>query len=203
MAKVDDYAVLPFGICVRNDFGGLESYDVSSLCDPQGWREGFDLNSFEGEDQPADVKFIAEATATTCAYLDMAVRHFASVGAVALPPGGGTNIQHNMAIVVPVADAERAKQIAYPACPVPPRGKLHHLVIDAHPDWMSLDLTTLSRLFEEARNAASSEYNLQSPFSDRLPSPDDDIEAWAERVSPARRPNGWVPSIFLAAAAGT
>lgn len=182
MADVSDYAVLPFGICVRNDFGGLESYDVSSLHDPESWREGFDLNSFEGEDQPADVKFIAEATATTCAYLDMAVRHFASVGAVALPLGGDTNLQHNMAIVVPMADAERAMQIAYPACPLPPRGKLHHLVIDAHPDWMSLDITSLPKLFEEARNAAISDYKLHSPFADRLPSADEDIEAWVERV---------------------
>lgn len=181
MAKVDEYAVLPFGIWVRNDFGGFEIYDVSSLDHPEDWREGFGPSD-EIDDEPADPKFIAEAEASVSECADEALRYFAAVGAIALPRGGEGLRRHNMAIIVRTEDAERAIEIAYPNCPMSPMGKLRDLIIDANADWMSLKVETLSELFAAAKEALASSAEFPAPFADRLPSTDEDIGSWAERV---------------------
>lgn len=183
MAKVDEYAVLPFGIWVRNDFGGLETYDVSSLDHPEDWREGIELNSFEGEDQPADAKFIAEASSAVRECTEVALRHFASVGAVSLLPTEFHGVlRQSLALVVRKDDIESAQKIAWIDCPIPPIGKLRDLVIDVSPDWLSLKVETLPELFDAARQAGSSEHKFEGGFVHRLPRDAEDIDAWAERV---------------------
>lgn len=183
MADVSDYAVLPFGIWVRNDFGGLETYDVSSFDHPESWREGIELNSFEGEDEPLDAKFIAEAELAVRECTEVAYRHFASVGAVSLLPAKHLGeLRQNLALVVRKSDIERARKIAWIDCPIPPVGKLRHLVVDVSDDWMSLTLETLPDLFAAAQQAAASSAEFPAPFADRLPSTDEDIGSWAERV---------------------
>lgn len=183
MAKVDEYAVLSFGIWVRNDFGGLETYDVSSLEHPGDWREGIDLNSFEGEDQPADAKFIAEAVSAVRECTEVAMRHFASVGAVSLQPAEHHGVlRQNLVLVVRKDDIENAQKIAWIDCPIPPIGKLRDLTIDVSPDWTSLKVETLPELFDAAREAHSSAHKFDGGFAERLPRDDEDIDVWAERV---------------------
>lgn len=181
MGQTDEYAVLPFGIWVRNDFGGLENYDVSSLDHPEEWREGFSPSD-EVDDDPADPRFIAESDAAVRECLDEALRYFAAVGAIALQRGGDGLRRHNMAIIVRTEDAERATEIAYPNCPMPPMGKLRDLVIDASDDWMSLHFHTLPELFAAAQGAVASGAEFTAPFADRLPLADEDSNAWAKRV---------------------
>lgn len=181
MSQTDAYAVLPFGLCISNNFAGPEEYDVCNFDSPDEWRERFGPND-EIDDEPADPKFIAEAVAAVRECTDEALRYFAAVGAIALPRGGEGSRRHNMAIIVRVEDAERATEIAYPNCLMPPMGKLRDLVIDASVDWMSLSIDALPQLFAAAQDACASSAELPAPFGDRLPSTDEDIGSWAERV---------------------
>ena len=183
MAKVNEYGLVPFGIWVRNDFGGLEVCDVSSFDHSESWREGLDLNAFDGEDEPADAKFIAEAESAVRECTEVAHRHFAAVGAVSLLPAKHHGVlRQNLALVVHKSDIERARMIAWFDCPIPPVGKLRDLVIGASDEWMSLKIETISELFAAAKEAIASSAELLAPFADRLPSTDEDIGSWAERV---------------------
>ena len=181
MADVHDYAVLPFGLCITNNFAGPEEYDVCNLDSADEWREGLGASD-EIDDEPADPKFIAEADAAVRECTNEALRYFAAVGAIALPQGGEGLRRHNMAIVVRTQDAERASEIAYPNCPMPPMGRLRDLVVDASADWMSLSVEALPDVFAAAQQAVASGAEFSAPFDERLPSADEDIGTWAERV---------------------
>ncbi len=183
MSQTDAYAVLPFGLNIRNDFGGPERCDVSNLVPSNEWREG--VENFDVEHEPADPKFIAEAVAAVLACTETAMRHFASVGAVALLPGEYDGaLRQNLALVVRASDAERARDLAYSNCLMSPIGKLRNLVIDVSDDWMSMSLNemTLPELFAAADDARASNHDLAEVFLDRLPRDDESIDAWVERV---------------------
>ena len=183
MDQTDAYAVLPFGLNIRNDFGGPERCDVSNLVPSNEWREG--VENFDVEHEPADPKFIAEAVAAVLACTETAMRHFASVGAVALLPGEYDGaLRQNLALVVRASDAERARDLAYSNCLMSPIGKLRNLVIDVSDDWMSMSLNemTLPELFAAADDARASNHDLAEVFVDRLPRDDESIDAWVERV---------------------
>lgn len=185
MASADGYAVLPIGLWIRNEFGGPECYDVSSLeDDPRGWREGLGVGYGDADDDPpADDRFIAEAEAAIRDCTALAVQHFSSIGVVILPRD--RDGRHNMALVVPASDGERARDLAWFRSKMPPSGRLRHLFVDADSDWASRSqgLDKLIDLFDAASAAAlQQDFGTPPYLTAALPTQGEDMLRWASRV---------------------